>query len=81
MVFVPVVVLQVVERMVIPVPGFDHHTPVPSPLRWSSGVSGRVERPSGESGGDRGTRDGSEGQVEHPGEGGYGTQGFDDRDG
>ncbi len=29
MVFVPVVVLQVVERMVIPVPGFDHHTPVP----------------------------------------------------
>jgi hypothetical protein len=29
MVFVPVVVLQVVERMVVPVPRFDHHTPVP----------------------------------------------------
>ena len=24
-----VVILQVVERMVIPDPGFDHHTPVP----------------------------------------------------
>ena len=26
---VGVVVLQVVERMVVPVPWFDHHTPVP----------------------------------------------------
>ena len=37
-----------------------------------------MERPSGESG-DRGTRGGSEGQVEHPDEGGCGTQGSDDR--
>ena len=29
MVFVPVVVLQVVERMVVLVPWFDHHSPVP----------------------------------------------------
>ena len=29
MVFVPIVVLQVVERMVVPDPWFDHHTPVP----------------------------------------------------
>ena len=29
MVFVPVVVLEVIERMVIPDSGFDHHTPVP----------------------------------------------------
>ena len=27
--FVGLVVLQVVERMVVPVPWFDHHTPVP----------------------------------------------------
>ena len=27
--FVPVVVLEVVERMVVPVPWFDHYTPVP----------------------------------------------------
>ena len=29
MMFVEVVVLQVVERMVVPVPWFDHHSPVP----------------------------------------------------
>ena len=29
MVFVPVVVLQVVERMVVPDPRFDDHTPIP----------------------------------------------------
>ena len=29
MLFEPVVVLQVVERMVIPVPGFDHYTLIP----------------------------------------------------
>ena len=37
-----------------------------------------MERPSGGSG-DRGTRGGSEGQVEHPNEDGCGTQGSDDR--
>ena len=29
MVFVGVVILQVVERMVVPDPRFDHHTPIP----------------------------------------------------
>ena len=29
MTLIGVVVLQVVERMVVPVPWFDHHTPVP----------------------------------------------------
>ena len=29
MMFVGVVILEVVERMVVPVPWFDHHTPVP----------------------------------------------------
>ena len=37
-----------------------------------------MERPSIESG-DRGTRGGSEGQVEHPDEDGCGTQESDDR--
>ena len=39
-----------------------------------------MERPSGGSG-DRGTRDGSEGQVEHPDEGECDTQESDDHDG
>ena len=42
-----------------------------SPLKWSGGVSGPLERPSGELGG-LNTRDGSEGQVEHPDE--YGCE-------
>ena len=29
MVSVGVVVLEVVERMVVPIPWFDHHTPIP----------------------------------------------------
>ena len=29
MVSIRVVVLEVIERMVIPDPGFDHHTPIP----------------------------------------------------
>lgn len=42
-------------------------------LLWSSGVSGPLERPSGELGG-LSTRGVSEGQVEHPDEHGYGMQ-------
>ena len=44
-----------------------------SPLRWSWGVSGPLERPSGESS-DLSTRGSSESQVEHPDGDGCGTQ-------
>lgn len=44
-----------------------------SPLRWSWGVSGPLEKPSDESGG-LSTRGGSEGQVEHPDGDGCGMQ-------
>ena len=72
MVFVPVVVLQVVERMMLPDPKFDHFTPG----LFGCGLVeflGPLEKPSGESGGPD-TRVGSEGQVEHPYGGGCGIQ-------
>ena len=72
MVLVPVVVLEDVVSTVILDPRFDHYTPVPfccgfkeflDPWRDFSGESS-----------DLSTRVGSEGQVEHPSEHGYGMQ-------
>ena len=69
---VGVVVLQVVERMMVPDPRFNHHTPVP----LCSGLEEFLDPWRdllGESGGPD-TRYGSEGQAEDPDGDGCGMQ-------